>query len=133
MPEVNEKVMAMVEEELRKDPAISTTALYQKAIQIDPSIREMNVRQFNGRYPLQVKRRKAPRAAAARAARPAAATRRRPGRRAQAAQREQPEPRARRGRPAAVPASADRAVRDVLLQFAKEVAKAEGKADFVDV
>ncbi|HEX7049759.1 MAG TPA: hypothetical protein VF188_06055, partial [Longimicrobiales bacterium] len=47
--------------------------------------------------------------------------------------REQPEPRARRGRPAAVPASADRAVRDVLLQFAKEVAKAEGKADFVDV
>jgi hypothetical protein len=123
MPEINEKVMAMVEEELKKNPKISTEELYEKAQKIDPEIGQLNSRQFNARYPLQVKRRSAPR---------------RPRRRAEAAQSK---PQARRSRQArataataAAPAAVDRsAIRSVLLQFAKDVAAAEGKADVVTV
>ena len=123
MPEINEKVMAMVEEELKKNPKISTEELYEKAQKIDPEIGQLNSRQFNARYPLQVKRRSAPR---------------RPRRRAEATQSK---PQARRSRQAratattaAAPAAVDRsAIRSVLLQFAKDVAAAEEKADVVTV
>ena len=123
MPEINEKVMAMVEEELKKNPKISTEELYEKAQKIDPEIGQLNSRQFNARYPLQVKRRSAPR---------------RPRRRAEATQSKPQPRRSRQARAtattAAAPAAIDRsAIRSVLLQFAKDVAAAEGKADVVTV
>lgn len=60
MAATNEKVMAMVEEEIRKDPEVDTQALYDKAKKIDKGIGGLSARQFNARYPLQVKRRMAP-------------------------------------------------------------------------
>lgn len=60
MAATNEKVMAMVEEEIRKNPDVETQALYDKAKKIDKSVANLSSRQFNARYPLQVKRRLAP-------------------------------------------------------------------------
>ncbi|HEX7117535.1 MAG TPA: hypothetical protein VF212_02025 [Longimicrobiales bacterium] len=108
MPEVNPKVMAMVEEELRKDPKTSNKELKQKAEKIDKGIEKLDARAFNARYPLQVKRRLAP---------------------------SRPRPAARAGRRRArAAAGPDRnAIRGVLLDFARAIAAAEGKADVVDV
>lgn len=56
MPAVSEKVMDMVRRELEKNPDVSNDELFQKAVKIDPSVAELSSRQFNARYPLQVKR-----------------------------------------------------------------------------
>jgi len=104
MADINEKVMKMVEEELKRDPSINTKDLFQKAVKLDKSIGELSARQFNALYPLQVKRRLAPRRTRA-----ATAT--------QARRR-----------------TADRAaVRNVLLQFAMAIADAEDTADVIEV
>jgi hypothetical protein len=58
MAATNPKVMAMIEAELAKDPSISNEALLQKAKKVDRSVGQLSARQFNARYPLQVKRRK---------------------------------------------------------------------------
>lgn len=50
-------VMDFVEKELKKNPNIETSALYEKAKSVDPSVKKLSLRQFNARYPLQVKRR----------------------------------------------------------------------------
>ena len=59
MPKADEKVMALVEKELEKDPDASVTELYEKAKAAHPSVGQLTHRQFNARYPLQVKRKKA--------------------------------------------------------------------------
>jgi len=56
--EVNEKVMEMVQKELEASPDASTTELHEKAKQVDPAMKDLSVRQFHARYPLQVKRKK---------------------------------------------------------------------------
>lgn len=109
MPEVNEKVMSMVEEELRKNPKATTAELKEKAEKVDKGVAKLTNREFHARYPLQVKRRAAP----AKPRRPARRAARRPTR------SETPEGRT--------------AIRGVLLDFARAVAAAEGKADVVDV
>lgn len=104
MAEVNDKVMKMVEDELKRDPSVSTKDLFQKALKLDKRIGDLSARQFNALYPLQVKRRLAPR-------RPRAAGAA-PGRRR----------------------AADRAaVRGVLLQFAMAIADAQDTADVIEV
>jgi hypothetical protein len=103
MAETKNKVMAMVEEELRQDPGISTKELFQKAVKIDKTISGLSPRQFNALYPLQIKRRMAPR-------RPRGAT--------------------TRGRRRAVDRSA---VRAALLHFAMDIAAAEDRADVIEV
>lgn len=60
MAATNEKVMAMVEEEIRKNPDVDTQTLHEKAKKIDKSVGGLSARQFNARYPLQVKRKRAP-------------------------------------------------------------------------
>lgn len=60
MAATSEKVMSMVEEEIRKNPDVLTKDLFEKAKKIDKSITNLTIRQFNARYPLQVKRRNAP-------------------------------------------------------------------------
>lgn len=52
----NEDVMEMVQETLREIPDASTQELKEKAEEIDDGIAELSARQFNARYPLQVKR-----------------------------------------------------------------------------
>ena len=63
MAETNDRVMAMVEKELKADPNISNADLRKKAERLDPSIASLGARAFNARYPLQVKRRGKPRKA----------------------------------------------------------------------
>lgn len=56
MPATNPRVMDMVREELAKNPDIQNEELFEKAKAIDPEIASLSMRQFNARYPLQVKR-----------------------------------------------------------------------------
>ncbi|MBI4539149.1 MAG: hypothetical protein HY704_06515 [Gemmatimonadetes bacterium] len=122
----NDKVMALVERELVANPKISVPELMEKAKKVDPAVARMNARQFNARYPLQIKRRRGRKAGGAgvrgrrRAARIAVPGRpRRPGRVV-----------APRGRSEA----ADRdGIRRVFLRFAKDLARAEGKPEIVDL
>jgi hypothetical protein len=95
----NEKVMQFVEKELAKKPDIQTAELQEKAKGVDASVGKLSLRQFNARYPLQVKRKQAP-----------------------------PRPRRRRSRAdrrARTKAAANReAMKKVLYDFAGEVASA---------
>jgi hypothetical protein len=102
-------VMQFVEKELSKNPNIETSDLHEKAKSVDASVGKLSLRQFNARYPLQVKRRetlKKPRRRTGRAANVR-------GRRAAAKNRE--------------------AVRDVFLGFAADLAAAEERKELVRV
>ena len=148
MAETNPKVMAMIEAELARDSSISNDELLEKAKKIDRSVGNLSARQFNARYPLQVKRRKdgpkparkkpagrkkkkAPRAGKASGAGKTsrAASSRKPGRKKAASGA------TRRPRTAAAPASGgDReAVRKILLDYAKKVSAADSMTDMVDL
>lgn len=105
MADLNEKVMDAVKKEMEKDPSISIEELKAKATKIDPSIANLTARQFNARYPLQIKR-------AASAAQGGGTRRRRRSRRTEV-NRE--------------------ALRGILLELAQDVAKAEGKGDIIEV
>ena len=52
----NPDVMEMVERELRENPEVSNRDLKLKAEEIDEDVEDLSARQFNARYPLQVKR-----------------------------------------------------------------------------
>jgi len=58
MPKADPKVMTLVENALAKDPDATVTDLYEKAKAAHPSVGKLTHRQFNARYPLQVKRKK---------------------------------------------------------------------------
>ena len=104
MPEVNEKVMEAVRQELEKNPNISNDELQAKVAKLDPSIAELTTRQFNARYPLQVRRAMSMAAGGGR----------------------------RRRRTRRVEGDREK-VRGVLLELAHDVARAEGKGDVIDV
>lgn len=115
MAEIKDDVMAMVRSELEKDPDAENRDLFEKAKGIDDSIGDLTLRQFHARYPLQVKRQKAQKAG---------------GRKKKAK-------RSRGGRKAAKGSGGsgvDRErIRRTLLDFAKEVSAASGKADMIDL
>lgn len=115
MADSNPKVMDMVETELKKNGDISNAELFDKAVGIDAGIRSLSARQFNAKYPLQVKRALKPRKRTPRGKKDT-------GKRKAGG--------TSRGR--AVATDRDR-VRTVLLELAKDIAGAEGKADVVDV
>jgi hypothetical protein len=117
MAEANPKVMEMIQAELKKNPDVPNQELFAKAKGMDKSIGKLSPRQFNARYPLQVKRAMAPKKA----------------RRARSAG-------GKRGRKAAAAASTGSAenrnrekVRAVLADLARDVANAQGKGELVDV
>ena len=56
MPEANERVLAMVRDEIQKDADVKTVDLFEKAKKLSKDIGSLNIRQFHARYPLQVKR-----------------------------------------------------------------------------
>lgn len=115
MAEIKDDVMAMVRSELEKDPDAENRDLFEKAKGIDDSIGDLTLRQFHARYPLQVKRQKAQKAG---------------GRKKKAK-------RTRGGRKAAKGSGGsgvDRErIRRTLLDFAKDVSAASGKADMIDL
>lgn len=117
MAEIKDDVMAMVRSELEKDPDAENRDLFEKAKGIDDSIGDLTLRQFHARYPLQVKRQKA-----------------------QKANRQKKKKKAKRsrgGRKAAKGSGGsgvDRErIRRTLLDFAKDVSAASGKADMIDL
>ena len=118
MPKVHEKVMKFVEETLKKSPDIQLDDLFERAKQVGPEVRDLSKRQFNARYPLQVKRRQA-------LANRAASGSARGGR---AGGLSEPRVRGRRGSVATRDS-----IREVFLQFAKDVSGAEARSDLVEV
>jgi len=117
MPEVDERVMKFVEEALKKNPQIQLQDLYERTVKFDRAMGKLSKRQFNARYPLQVKRRRALKAKA------------RSGKKGGgSSSRSKP-----RGAPATPPDYSRDAVRGVLLQFATDIAAAEERKDLVKV
>jgi hypothetical protein len=117
MAEINEKVMEFVKETLDKSPKINLDELFERAKELSDDVAELSKRQFNARYPLQVKRRLAQ------------ATRGKgSGRKTTAAAR-----RRSRGVAAAKAEAARAATRQVLLRFAADLAGAEERKDLVKV
>lgn len=55
----NPAVLAMIERQLANNPKIDTHTLYGFAQELDPTVRELNPRQFHGRYVLQVHHKRA--------------------------------------------------------------------------
>lgn len=51
------QIMEMVRAQLERDPPPPLAALYGRAVRLNPEIRNLSLRQFNARYPLQVRRR----------------------------------------------------------------------------
>ena len=125
MAEVNEKVMAWVEAELKEKPDVASGDLFEKAKGQFPAIESLSVRQFHARYPLQIKRRAA------------ASGGRRKKRLARRSAPKKVRGRAggsRAGSRGRTPDKDSReAVRGVLMRFATELASAEAKADVVKV
>ncbi len=110
MAKTNEKVMALVEKELKKNADISVDELYQKAKKAHSEVGDLTLRQFNARYPLQVKRRMS-------------ASTRSGGRRRKT----------RKARSQGDDGKAREKVREALLGFASDMAAAEQRKDLVHV
>ena len=117
MPNVDEKVMKYVEDVLKRNPDIQLEDLFERTKKNHPSIRKLSRRQFNGRYPLQVKRRRALAARGKGGTKP-----------------KTPRPRVRKKKEAEVPRGGPNDhVRQVLLQFATDITAAEERKDLVKV
>lgn len=118
MADVNDKVMEMVRKELKENPDAENKELYAKAKKVDGSIEELSLRQFHARYPLQVKRQLA---------------QNRGGKKGGRKKKSRKKSRSG-GRGGDSASGADRdAIRGTLLQFAKDVSSAEGKAEMIDL
>ncbi len=132
MADNSDKVLALVEAELKKNPGATTEELQLVAKKKYPSAGKLSKRQFNARYALQIKRRK-PRGEGVKKA--VKAPRR--GRRKVAVTEATVKVRAPRGRKAAAVAAAasfDRdAVRQQFLRFASDITAAESRRDLVRV
>lgn len=136
----DEKVMAMVEKELEKNPDVSVDELQAKGASINKDVASLTARQFHARYPLQVKRRKA---MASDAAAPKKA--KKPTKRKKAKTKAKKAAKAKRSASrkdraaekaasTAAGAAMDRdAVRKAFLGFASELTAAEARKDLVKV
>ena len=115
MAKNEERVMQFVEAELERNPEVATSDLFEKAKKVDTGLSKLSLRQFNARFPLQVKRKKS-------LATPGKASRK------GGARKGTPRGGARR-------ASQDRrdAMREVFLRFASDLAGAEERKDVVRV
>jgi hypothetical protein len=108
MAKNEQKVMEFVEKELSANPKQATSALFEKAKKVDSGLGKLSLRQFNARYPLQVKRKKSLAASGG-------ARRRTRG--------------AGKGRRGA--AARHQSMREVFLGFASDLAAAEERKDLV--
>lgn len=103
MAAAQDRVMELVEKQLRKNPQVSNQELYQKATQLDSSVSELSLRQFHAKYPLQVKRKMSPKSG----------RRRRSRRKSRELDRE--------------------TIRQHLIRFARDISAAEGKAETIEI
>lgn len=118
MADVNDRVMDMVRKELKKNPDAENQELYEKAKKVDGSVDDLSLRQFHARYPLQVKRQLAQKKGGKKGGR----------------KRKSRKKSRSGGRGGGSASGADRdAIRGTLLQFAKDVSSAEGKAEMIDL
>ena len=117
MPEVDARVMTFVEGVLKKNPGIQLEELFAQTRKAYRSIGKLSRRQFNARYPLQVKRR-------------AALAHKGKGGGKAKAQRTR---RGTRRRSSPVSGEPRDVVRHVLLRFATDIAAAEERKDLVKV
>jgi len=117
VPEIDEKAMKFVEDTLKKNPKIQLDELFQRTKKVSSSIGRLSKRQFNARYPLQVKRRKA-----------LAVRGRGTGRKKAAAPQGRPP-----GKPPVQSSAPRDMVRQVFFQFARDIAAAEERKDLVKV
>ncbi len=104
----NPDVMEMVERELRENPDVSNEDLKPKAEEIDEEIEDLSARQFNARYPLQVKRE-------------------------MSSLKSKTRERGDGSRPPEETDDRREVVREALLDFAKAVAGADDRGDVIDV
>lgn len=134
MAEVNEKVMALVEAELKKNPDTSSGDLFEKAKAEVPDIGSLTLRQFHARYPLQIKRRASAASGSGKkkASKPRTPKKKAAGR-GQAAAKAAAPATPRSSRRASAPTGSREAVRAVLMRFATELASADEKAEVVKV
>jgi hypothetical protein len=116
--EVDEKVMSFVEETLRKNPEIQLADLFERAKKVSASVQNLSKRQFNARYPLQVKRRK---------------SQARRGRRSTPRGSGASAPSRVRARSSGAGEDPRSAIRRVFLQFATDITGAEERKDLVRV
>ena len=117
MADANPKVMEMIEAELKKNADISNAELLEKARKIDKGVEKLSARQFNAKYPLQVKRALNP-----------------PKRRSSRKRKSTSSSKGRStGRSRTAGDDSRDRVRAVLLELAKDVANAENKGDVVEV
>lgn len=115
MAKNEERVMQFVEAELERNPDVATSDLFEKAKKVDSGLSKLSLRQFNARFPLQIKRKKslaAPRKGRKAKARTGTSSRR-AGRRAGQDRRD--------------------AMREVFLRFASDLAGAEERKEVVRV
>lgn len=133
-PESEERILEMVEEQLDRPNPPGTKVLYRRAMHfVDPAVRELTVAQFNAKFPLRVKRRRA-----RSRAEPAGARRPRPGNGASSASD------GSSGRSDGGPEEASgnrsdrdteevrRHLREVFLEYARLVGTADGSAGLID-
>ncbi len=109
MAKNEEKVMQFVEKSLADTPDITTSELYEAAKKVDSGVEQLSLRQFNARFPLQVKRRQS----RAKPGRKRLRTRRRTAREISGRQRDE--------------------VRNIFLQFASDLSAAEERKELVKV
>lgn len=112
MAKNEEKVMEFVKKELEDNPEVTTSDLYERAKKVDSGVSKLSLRQFNARFPLQIKRKKSLNETGGRRRRRRKAARTR-GRQATATQRD--------------------AVRGAFLRFAAELSAAEERKELVGV
>ena len=125
VPAVDKQVMKFVEDLLEKEPEIRPEELFNKTKEFKSSIGRLSKRQFNARYPLQVKRKRA------------LATQ---GKKGEKGQKGAP-PRKRTGSksPKRKPSRPEKkdspreVVRRILLEFATDITSAEERRDLVKV
>ncbi len=117
MAEVDPKVMKYVENALKRNPELENKELFDRVKKAHPAMRKLGSRQFNARYPLQVKRRRALAE----------------GGRSGAGKKRSPAGTLSRSRPRIKPETPRDAVRQIFLDFATDLAAAEERKDLVQV
>ncbi len=132
-----DKVMQLIEKELKKNPKATAKELQQKAKAISEAVGKLSVRQFHAKYPLQVRRKlapKKPRRAAPK--KPRRAVSKKPRRAIPKKSRRAAPKKPRRAAPRARAARGQvnrEAVRNTLMTFARDVSAAEGKSETIAV
>ncbi len=124
-----DKVMQLVETELKINPKATAKELQQKAKAVSAAVGKLSVRQFHAKYPLQVRRKLAPK-------KPRRAAPKKPRRAAPKKPRRAAPKKPRRAAPTARAARGQvnrEAIRNTLMTFAKDVSAAEGKSETIAV